>query len=214
MNVLKTLGVAAVGMSLGALAQAQAQAQTEALAPEWVAAAHHVAVTTCANCHGPRGHSTAPKFPVLAGQKANYLAAQMQAFKAQTRGDADAIGYMWGMAQPLTDDMITALADYYSHQAPGAADGGKPADLARGREIFQNGDPGKGIPACATCHGAGAEGTDQFPRLAGQHAQYVLKQLRSFQNNMRNMAIMHGVAQQLEETDMRAVADYLQSLGS
>ena len=176
------------------------------------AAAERVAIGTCANCHGRQGHSLAPKFPVLAGQHAGYLAAQMQAFKAQTRGDADAIGYMWGMAAPLGDDMIAALADYYSRQSPRAGARGAAADIERGRGIYQSGDAAKGIPPCGACHGPNAEGSDQYPRLAGQHSQYLLKQLRSFQSNMRNVAVMHGVAQQLDEADMRAVAAYLQSL--
>jgi len=176
-------------------------------------AAERIAVGTCANCHGPRGQSTFPKYPVLAGQHANYLAAQLQAFKAQTRGDPDAIGYMWGMASPLPDDLMTALAEYYGKQRPQAGESGDPSQVARGKEIYQNGDAAQGVPPCAACHGAGAAGTDTYPRLAGQHVQYLMKQLRSFQNNMRNVAVMHGVARGLQDADMQAVATYLQSLG-
>jgi cytochrome c553 len=64
----------------------------------------------------------------------------------------------------------------------------------------------------ASCHGANGAGTDQFPRLAGQHAQYLLKQLRSFQSNLRDMAVMHGVAQGMALGEMEAVAAYLESL--
>jgi cytochrome c553 len=85
--------------------------------------------------------------------------------------------------------------------------------MARGMQLYQNGDTAAGIPPCAACHGPHAEGTDMFPRLAGQHVEYLMKQLRSFQNNLRNVAIMHGVAQGLRVGDMRAVATYLQSLG-
>ncbi|HWW19367.1 MAG TPA: c-type cytochrome [Steroidobacteraceae bacterium] len=174
--------------------------------------AARVAVATCATCHGPRGQSVQPKFPVLAGQHANYLLAQLQAFRAQTRGDPDAIGYMWGMAGPLSDELMGALADYYSAQTSRRGEQGDAAQIARGRQIYQNGDSNAGIPPCAACHGSGAAGTDTYPRLAGQHVQYLLKQLRSFQNNMRNVAIMHGVAKGLNDADMRAVATYLQSL--
>ena len=82
----------------------------EATSAEARIAAQHVAVNSCANCHGRQGRSIAPKFPVLAGQHAGYLAAQLHAFKAQTRGDPDALGYMWGMAAPLDDEMINARA--------------------------------------------------------------------------------------------------------
>ena len=177
------------------------------------AAAERVAIGTCATCHGPQGHSYSPQFPVLTGQHAKYLAAQLQAFKAQTRGDPDALGYMWGMAAPLGDEQMAALADYYSRQIPVAGPTGSPALIARGKDIYQNGDSAAGIPPCAACHGAAAAGTDDFPRLAGQHVQYLMKQLRSFKNNMRNVAVMHGVAQGLQLGDMEAVATYLQSLG-
>jgi cytochrome c553 len=176
-------------------------------------AAERIAVGTCAACHGPMGHSYSPKFPVLAGQHASYLTATLQAFRGQTRGDPDAIGYMWGMASPLDDTIIAGLADYYSKQTPQPGPAGDPALTERGKTIYQNGDAAQGVPPCAACHGPGAAGTDAYPRLAGQHVQYLIKQLRSFQNNMRNVAVMHGVAQGLHYADMEAVATYLQSIG-
>lgn len=183
------------------------------LSPGMRDAAVKVAVTTCANCHGAQGRSFNPKFPRLAAQHATYLVAQMKNFKSQTRGDADALGYMWGMAAPLSDELIDALAAYYSAQAPADGRGSDIQLITRGKDIYENGVATEGIPPCASCHGPNALGTDDFPRLAGQHAQYLLKQLRSFQNNMRDMAIMHGVAAGLKNSEMEAVARYLQSLG-
>ena len=147
--------------------------------------------------------------PVVAG----YLAAQMHAFKAQTRGDPDALGYMWGMSAPLDDEMINALAAYYAGQSPGPGAGGDAAAIARGAEIYAKGIANDGIPPCAGCHGPNAAGTADFPRLAGQHAQYILKQLRSFQSNLRDVAVMHGVAQSMAVGEMESVAAYLESLG-
>ena len=175
-------------------------------------AAQRVAVATCATCHGRQGRSVSPKFPVLAGQHAGYLAAQLKAFKAQTRGDPDALGYMWGMAAPLDDAMIAALAAYYAAQRPTYGSSGDAVVIAHGADIYANGIAAEGIPPCLACHGPGAVGTDEVPRLAGQHAQYVLKQLRSFQSNLRDVAVMHGVAQGLQTKEMQAVASYLQSL--
>jgi len=177
-------------------------------------AAERVAVSTCANCHGWRGHSVAPKFPVLAGQHSGYLLAQLHAFKAQTRGDPDAIGYMWGMAAALDDSQMVALSDYYSRQPPVAGPRGDPHLTRRGRAIYLHGDAAEGIPPCAVCHGPTAAGNTTYPRLAGQHVQYLMKQLRSFKDNLRDVAIMHGVARGLRVADMRAVSVYLQSLGS
>ncbi|HEY1873253.1 MAG TPA: c-type cytochrome [Steroidobacteraceae bacterium] len=172
--------------------------------------AQRVAITVCGTCHGPQGNNIQPKFPRLAGQNATYLAAQLKAFRSQARGDPDAIGYMWGMAAELDDDTIAALAAYYAAQKPEASPDGDAAAIARGREIYQHGTV-EGVPACSSCHGPDAHGTQDFPRLAGQHAQYVLKQLASFQSNMRKVAIMHGVAQNLRVGEMESVAAFLEA---
>ena len=173
--------------------------------------ARKLAVAVCASCHGPGGNSEQPRFPRLAGQHANYLTAQLRNFRAQTRGDSDAIAYMWGMAAELSDESIDALAKYYASQHPTTAASGNRAEIDRGREIYLHGIASEGVPACASCHGADARGTSDFPKLAGQHAQYVLKQLGAFQSNMRNVAVMHGVAQNLRVAEMKAVASYLEA---
>jgi cytochrome c553 len=174
--------------------------------------AHRLAVGSCGTCHGVHGNSVQPKFPRLAGQNANYLAAQLKAFRAQSRGDPDAIGYMWGMAAQLDDTTIAALADFYSHQQAQVPATASSAQITRGREIYEHGIESEGVPACSACHGPDAHGTADFPRLAGQHAQYVLKQLGSFQSNMRDVAVMHGVAQHLQGSELEAIAAYLETL--
>jgi len=174
-------------------------------------AARKIAVGTCAVCHGDHGNSQSSLYPRLAGQRENYLAAQLKAFRGQTRGDPDAIAYMWGMASPLSDGMINALAAYYASQKPASGTAGNPQVIARGREIYANGVASENIPACASCHGANAEGLADFPRLAGQHSDYVIKQLRSFQNELRDVAVMHGVAKEMKLAELEAVAAYLQS---
>jgi len=181
--------------------------------PVATAHAERLAIGTCGTCHGVRGISQQPKYPRLAGQNPSYLAAQLRAFRGQQRGDPDAIGYMWGMSAALEDSTIDALAAYYAAQpAPPATANGDAAMVARGHDIFEKGVESAGVPACAACHGADAHGIADFPRLAGQHAQYVMKQLTSFQNNMRNVAVMHGVAQGLKTDEMRSVAAFLETL--
>ena len=170
-----------------------------------------IAVGTCGTCHGATGVSAQPKYPQLAGQNPSYLAAQLKAFRGQTRGDPDAIGYMWGMSAALEDDTIEGLAQYYAAQSAGGGGRGDAAVIARGREIYEHGLEAAGVPACAACHGPDAHGMGEFPRLAGQHAQYMLKQLNSFQSNMRKVAVMHGVAQGMKQQEMEAVAAYLQA---
>lgn len=172
--------------------------------------ARYIAVTVCGTCHGRDGNSVFPKFPRLAGQQPGYVAAQLKAFRAQTRGDSDAIAYMWGMSAQLDDGTIEALATWYASQPALPESKADPALVAQGREIYLKGIPAQGVPACVTCHGADAHGTAEFPRLAGQHATYILKQLGAFQSNMRNVAIMHGVAMNLQRPEMQAVAAYLE----
>jgi len=194
-----------------ALAIAAAQVRAEEIDAATQLHAQRIAVTVCGTCHGSQGNSTQPKFPRLAGQNANYLATQLKAFRSQARGDPDAISYMWGMAAELDDDTIAALSAYYTAQKAETSPGGDTAAIARGREIYEHGVPAEGVPACTSCHGPDAHGTQDFPRLAGQHAQYVLKQLASFQSNMRKVAIMHGVAQNLRLPEMESVAAYLEA---
>ena len=198
---------------LGSALLAAAGSDVRADEPDVAAQLHaqKVAITVCGTCHGPTGNSTQPKFPRLAGQNANYLVAQLKAFRAQTRGDPDAIGYMWGMASELDDGTIAALANYYSAQKPEPSATGKSDLVTAGKDIFETGSATEGVPACSSCHGPDAHGLKDFPRLAGQHAQYVLKQLASFQSNMRDVAVMHGVAQNLRLPEMQAVAAYLEA---
>jgi cytochrome c553 len=195
----------------GVLGSSHRAAAAEEIDSATMAYAQHLAIGVCGTCHGARGNSEQPKFPRLAGQNANYLATQLKNFRGQTRGDPDAIGYMWGMAGELTDETIDALAKYYSVQSARSPGARQSPEISRGQEIYQHGVESEGVPACATCHGPDAHGLGDFPRLAGQHAQYLLKQLASFQSNMRNVAVMHGVAQNLRVTEMSAVAAYLEA---
>lgn len=174
--------------------------------------ARRLAVGVCGTCHGAHGNSAQPKFPRLAGQNPNYLSAQLKNFRGQTRGDPDAISYMWGMAGLLSDESIAALAEYYAKQSVRSEAVADSAQIARGREIYEHGVESEGVPACAACHGPDGHGVTDFPRLAGQHSRYVLKQLSSFKSNMRNVAVMHGVAQSLRTIEMSAVAAYVESM--
>jgi cytochrome c553 len=171
------------------------------------------AVQTCGTCHGINGRSVSPTFPNLAAQTAPYLEAQLKAFKEQTRADPDAQAYMWGMAAQLSNAQISELADYFSKQPPPAAGkSGGPAAIARGKQVFEEGVPARQIPPCASCHGAHGEGMATFPRLAGQHAPYLLKQILVIQNALRNAPVMHGVAKDLSREQIEAVAVYLESI--
>ena len=195
----------ACAMSSGALRAADGS-------PDPGRSAHQLAETTCANCHGVSGRSTSPAFPNLAAQTVPYLQAQLHAFRNQTRADPDALSYMWGMASRLSDATIEAISAYYAAQAPSRARTGDAGLVARGKQIFDEGVASQGIPACATCHGPQARGNDIFPRLAGQHADYLVKQALVIQRGLRDAPVMHDVIKDLSQDQMRAVATYLESL--
>lgn len=169
-------------------------------------------VQTCGTCHGVNGRSVSPTFPNLAGQSAPYIETQLKAFKDQSRGDPDAQAYMWGMASQLSDTLITELAAYFAKQSAAPGTSGDAGLIQRGKLVFEEGVPARQIPPCATCHGAKAQGVAIFPRLAGQHAPYLLKQLLVIQNALRNAPVMHGVVKDLTRDQMQAVAIYLASI--
>jgi cytochrome c553 len=175
-------------------------------------AALHKAIDTCATCHGTNGRSVAPTFPNLAGQVAPYIEAQLHAFKDQSRADPDAQAYMWGMASQLSDPMISELANYFATQPPAAGKAGNAALTAQGKHLFEEGVPARQIPPCASCHGDHAQGMAAFPRLAGQHAPYLLKQLLVIQSALRTAPVMHGVVKDLSRQQMEAVVAYLESI--
>lgn len=170
------------------------------------------AVNTCAACHGADGRSVSPTFPNLAAQTPEYLEAQLKAFKDQSRADPDAQAYMWGMAAQLNEAQISELAHYFSKQPAAAGKSGGAAVMARGKQVFEEGVPARQIPPCASCHGKRGEGMTVFPRLAGQHAPYLLKQILVIQNALRSAPVMHGVVKDLDKAQMEAVVVYLESL--
>jgi len=169
----------------------------------------------CSSCHGMTGVSVSPNFPNLAAQTPMYLAVQLRDFRSHGRSDPAGFEYMWGLSRKLTDEQIEGLADYYAHQAPArATTKGDPARIAVGERIFHEGVPGKNVPACMSCHGDRGQGNGQFPRLAGQHADYVVKQLVVFQrtNQRPTAAMMKIVAHELSGPEIENVAAYLQAL--
>ncbi len=183
-------------------------AQTPAASDD---AAVKLATHVCISCHGPGGNSASPTFPKLAAQQEAYLVAQISAFKNGSRGEKEAHDYMLGMTTLIDDSTAAALARYYAHQPPAPGVAGDPARIARGKRLFEQGIEGK-VVACASCHGAHAEGSGIFPRLASQHAAYLERQLKVIQSNLRQSPVMHGIIGKLTPDDMVDVAAYLQSI--
>lgn len=161
------------------------------------------------------GNSVSPNFPNLAGQIEAYTVAQLTRFKTHSRQDPAGFEYMWGISRSLTEEQIKGLASYYARQAPVAvAADALPGQIAAGRDLFAHGLPSKNVPPCASCHGPEARGSAGFPRLAGQHADYLNKQLGVFQrgDERPDGAVMKNIAHALSQTDIDEVALFLQSL--
>ena len=176
------------------------------------AEARQVAAKVCSACHGPSGDGTNPQFPKLAAQQPDYLADQLKAFRTRQRAEPDAQHFMWGAAsRDLDERLIAAMARYYAAQPAPKPVAGDAALVSRGGQLFREGSTERQIPACAGCHGADAHGLASFPRLAGQHAAYLEKQMRLIQSAVRSAPVMHGIIQKLTDDDMRALAAFLQS---
>ena len=180
-------------------------------APEIQRAAEEKAVNLCSTCHGPRGISTSPEFPILAAQRKGYLEAQIDAFRKKTRAEKDAHDFMWGIAGNLDEAIIGGLAAYYAAQPPARGHSDDKALVDQGKELYDKGLPDRGVPACKACHGADAAGTGDFPRLAGQHAKYVSKQLNYIQSLVRAAPVMPCIVKDLTPNEIQAVAAYVQS---
>jgi cytochrome c553 len=103
------------------------------------------------------------------------------------------------------------LAHYYAGQTPVPGTPGDPKLVAAGQQIFERGVPDRGIAACASCHGANAEGRSIFPRLAGQHAAYLARQINVIQKQLRTSPVMHGIVKDLKPAEIEQVAAYLES---
>ncbi len=171
-------------------------------------AAEAKATTTCQDCHGPKGDSTVATFPRLNGQQGDYIAAQLKNFRDHSRSDPHAQAYMWGMASQLDDSIIAELGKYYGAQTPTQPqNGGELA--AEGRNIYLKGAPAQHVPACVTCHGAHGEGVSIMPRLAGQHADYLKKQLEAFRSTLRENDIMHANTKDMTDSQIEALVSYL-----
>ena len=164
----------------------------------------------CFICHGADGESSSPVFPRLAGQNAAYVARQLADYKAGRRRSST----MQPMVEDLAPADFAALGSWYATR-PTHVHKVEDEELSQvGRFVYNRGNPYSGVAACSTCHGPAGHGTDQLPRLAGQHAQYVENQLKQFNKRERtnDNAIMHAIASRLSELEMKAVASYLSGL--
>ena len=169
--------------------------------------------TACMACHGPRGISTNPLWPHLAGQSEAYLVGQLKAFKEGSRFDP----LMRAQVANLSEQDIKDIAAYFSAlTAPVGVASPEPAGV--GEAVYLAGNAQSGVPACKDCHGPAGVGNvaAAYVRLAGQQADYVALQLRIYRDGQRKVTpeaqMMSVMAARLTDAEIAAVASYLSGL--
>ena len=182
-----------------------------------VAKGQEIAGKVCAACHGPDGNSPLSVNPNLAGQHPEYIYKQLGNFKSKDGKPAERNnGIMAGNVAALSDDDMKNVAAHYSSQTPRLR-AARDAELVKqGQLIFRGGIAAKGLAACASCHSPNGVGLPaQFPRVAGQHAEYTAAQLKAFRAGERKNDInsmMRMVAGKLSDREIAAVSEYIAGL--
>ena len=196
--------LAIVLMSVGLVSIAEAAGD--------VVAGEKIVTGVCAACHGIDGNSVITTNPKLAQQHPEYIAKQLANFKAGERKNP----VMSGIAATLSPEDMANVAAYFGGQKGKVGSAKTNVNGSLGEKIYRGGISSVGVPACASCHGATGAGIPvQFPRLSGQHADYVVTQLKAFYSGERandNAQVMRMIAARMSEAEMVAVADYIQGL--
>ncbi|GAC1601154.1 MAG: c-type cytochrome [Ramlibacter sp.] len=209
-SLLFAAALAAPCLSVSAADEKPAPAAAPAVVKPDLAQGEAKFTAVCAACHGADGNSGTPANPKLAQQHPEYIFKQLQEFKAGKRQNA----IMQGMAAGLSEqDMKNIAAWVAGNKAkPGFA---KDKELvALGERIYRGGIADRQVAACAGCHSPNGAGMPaQYPRLAGQHADYTTAQLTNFREGVRkNGAMMTQIAAKLNDREIRAVSDYIAGL--
>ncbi|WP_182026424.1 c-type cytochrome [Vibrio rotiferianus] len=174
---------------------------------------------TCVACHGADGNSAIAMYPKLAGQHVKYLEKQLKDLKlgmtsGGKQGRYDPV--MSGMAMPLTDTDIADLSAYYASLP--ISEQSTPEDVvAKGKTLYTAGDAERGLTACIACHGPRGNGTELsgFPKISGQHADYIKAQLIKFRDGNRENdmnAMMRDIAKKMTDEDIETLSKYVGGL--
>lgn len=209
-NAASAIAAFGAGLLLAGSATVACAAEAKPAAKPDLAKGQATSTNVCAACHTNDGSRGIPANPILQGQHPEYLLKQLTEFKAGKRANP----IMSGMAATLSEeDMKNVAAFYAGKQAkPGFAKNMELVTL--GERIYRGGIADRSIPACAGCHSpTGAGIPAQYPRLAGQHADYTEAQLVAFRGGARtNSAPMTGVAAKMNDKEIKAVSDYIAGL--
>ena len=174
----------------------------------------------CIGCHGIKGYQASfpevYKVPMISGQGANYLSSALQAYRKGDRKHPT----MRAVAVTLTDQDIADLSAYYSVHGvvAGAELPAKPANEASAEvQALLN------KANCASCHGANYNKPvdPSYPKIGGQHADYLFVALKSYKNDNAGNAnakvgrahpIMGAMAKQYTNAELKTMSNYLASL--
>jgi cytochrome c553 len=199
-----------IALAAATFTGAVAGAEAKAAARPDPAKGQAIASAVCGACHTFDGSRGSPANPILAGQHAAYIVKQLGEFKSGKRSNP----IMKGFAATLSEDDMRNVAAFYSSKSakPGAA---KSQELVvLGERIYRGGLADRSVPACAGCHSPNGAGIPaQYPRVGGQHADYLEAQTVAFRDGVRvNNPVMSGVAAKLSDREIKAVADYMAGL--
>jgi len=197
----------------------QAAPETEAVAEETEADTGEMAdssdiqakLVACAACHGADGNSVIPQNPKLAGQVPGFIADQLLKFKSGERENA----IMTAQVANLTEEDMLAIDDFYAAQQPqlGAISEDMQEPALIGEKIYRGGEPSMSISACMSCHGPSGKGIPvRFPRVSGQHVEYLEQQLLDYKTGKRSSDIMNSIAFRLSEQQINSLAIYMHGL--
>lgn len=159
----------------------------------------------CTGCHGDKGSAQAQGYPSLAAQPVPYLVAQLHNFASGQRANPN----MGPLAMTMSEAEITQLAGYFSKQP--AQDN---RSFVPDAPLRQKGQGLVAAGTCTACHGEHLTGHDQFPRLAGQSYDYLVRQFEAFAAGTRSepSGTMKRISDAASPDDRKAIASYLASL--
>ncbi len=180
------------------------------------AAAGSKLTTACQACHGTDGNGLAPNYPNIAGQNERYLLRQLLMIQSEERSAPLMAGQLNGMSEQDLRD----ISAFYAAKEPKLAQAqGDDVQIAMAKQLYKGGSIEKGVAACTACHSPLGSGNAAagFPRITGQSPEYTIAQLTAYREGVRATdeaygAMMRQVAANLNDTEIAALADYLQGL--
>jgi cytochrome c553 len=195
---------------------AETPPQTEKIKGD-AAKGQQIATQACAACHNADGNSVISANPSLAGQHAEYITKQLNDFRSQDgKPAARENAVMSAMVAPLTPEDMKNLGAYYAQQKPKPGAAKDKALTELGARVYRGGNLETSVPACAGCHSPNGSGLPpNYPRLAGQHRDYTLAQLRAFRTDQRSNdsnLVMHTITSRMSEREMQAVSEFMSGL--